>query len=408
MDRRILRLPSRIADIPNSVTETPPGAIKQGSRTAAFRRAIISLIQRGRNSSVPALIQGRAAARLARAEGAHGQPSMPQLSALDISRTSLGASRQHAELNGPVSADRRENDKLATVRESRWAIDLWRELDPDHRVLLLENVRLQAESVLYLETQYPEFKEHLDDEARHRIESSFKAGHSLGAQLDALEASADISGTAICELLGSHKADGESDFKIVIDGLEACIDSLNSKRTEVARSSPVFKDRGRQSVPSSRYREHSAFSRHGGITDADSRTRSMENFFSEGVEHYKGLVERVPDSHTVRLFRESGTPFIGGASGSIENILLMMETHHSQKKLTSSEFEERETLLGLYSAMLVAAGHHSVMECILPARSYGYFKDVPDPLENGYGPAIEALANRLRELGLDDGPGLAG
>lgn len=408
MDRRVFRLPSRIADTTSSVIDASPDAIMQGSRTAAFRRAIISLIQRGRSSAVPTLIQGRAGTRSARAEGTHGKPSMPESTVLESVRTVLGASVQHAELSAHVSVDHRENNKLATVRESRWAIDMWRELDPDHRALLLENIRLQVESVLYLETQYPEFKEDLGDEARHRVERSFAASRSLGAQLDAYGPSADVSGVAICELLGGRKREGESDFKTVIDGLEACIGSLNPKRTEVARDSLVFKDRGRQPVPSSQYREHSAFGRHGGITDADSRTRSMENLFSEDVEHYKGLVERAPDSQTARLFRESGTPFIGGASGSMESILLIMHTHNSLKKLTDSEFKEREILLGLYSAMLVAAGHHSVMECIMPARSYGYFKDVPDPLESGYTPAIQALANRLGELGLDDGPGLAG
>lgn len=406
MDPRITRSPAPSSAPLASTEQAGPGGLNQGARSPAFRQPVASLASRGRSGAIPAVSQGAVTTRASRAGETQGEPAAQEASQAQGSRSSLGAFSRRDELDSRFSPDRRENDKQATIRESRWATGLWSSLRPEQLEPLMENVRFMVASARNFETLFHEFEGDLSGADRRRIEQSFTAARSLGARLDAWEASPDRSSKALCELLADGKADGRADFKDAVDGLETCIDNLDRHRTQAARGRSFFEDRGRMPIPKDQRREESAFSRHAGISDSNTRTRSAENFFSEDLEHYKGMASRAPDSRTARKFRESGTPFIGGASGSIENILLIMDTHKHVNDLSNAEYKNREKLLGLYTAMLVSAGHHSVMECMLPARAYGYFEDVPSPLKGGYTPAVRALANRLRELGLDAGGAL--
>lgn len=116
--------------------------------------------------------------------------------------------------------------------------------------------------------------------------------------------------------------------------------------------------------------------------------------------HFKGDVERTPQSQTAQKFMDSGTPFIGGASGTIEQIVSMMEKDKPHGSLPSEESNQREQIIALYSAMLVIGGNHSLMEGLLPAKGYGYFKEIPDVLESpeGYGEAMAAIGKRFPGL----------
>jgi hypothetical protein len=128
----------------------------------------------------------------------------------------------------------------------------------------------------------------------------------------------------------------------------------------------------------------------------------MDDFFDEGIHHEKGAVERIKESDTSRMFGSSGTPFIAGASGTVQIVAMIMEVGGKFQDLSKEEKDQREIILGLIAAAGVVGGNHSMMESILAAKLYGYFAQVPDSLESarGYDRAIAALENRLNELGL--------
>lgn len=401
MDPRINRTaqPSGAPSTPAS--QAGPGGLNQGARSPAFNEPVTGLVSQGRNAPVPSVEQGAASTQTSRVDDAEIEAAGPSLSSAQGSRASLSETRQRDALERRFSPDRRENDKQTTVRESRWATGLWNDLRPEQLEPLVEHVRFMVISAHVFEGLFHHFDGDLNASDRRRIKEGFTAARFLGTGLDAWETSPNQSAKSFCELLAGGKDDGHFDFKDAVDGLETCIDNLEPDRTQAARGRYCFKDRGRMPVAKDQRREESVFSRHGGISDSNTRTHSVENYFSENLEHYKGMAQRAPGSRTANKFRESGTPFIGGASGSIETILLIMDTYKHVDELSNDEFNTREKLLGLYTAMLVSAGHHSVMECVLPARAYGYFKDVPNPLTGGYTPAIQALASRLRDLGFE-------
>lgn len=143
-----------------------------------------------------------------------------------------------------------------------------------------------------------------------------------------------------------------------------------------------------------------------GITDRVYRDAATRDFFATNVAHAKGTLEGKPDSDVYQSFLDQGAPFIGGASGTMHGLVVGIELD-KQKRIDAGEEvdgdpeekRKRETLIGVYMATLVAGGHHSVSECLIAAKGYGYFDDITHPLYD-YPRAMDELGIRLQQLGL--------
>merc|ERR1719456_1062746 len=69
----------------------------------------------------------------------------------------------------------------------------------------------------------------------------------------------------------------------------------------------------------------------------------------------------------------------------------------------------REAIIGIFTAALVASGHHSFAECIVVAQEMGYFQDIPQIGEHALSPGgssadhkslFQALITKLSRIGL--------
>jgi hypothetical protein len=85
------------------------------------------------------------------------------------------------------------------------------------------------------------------------------------------------------------------------------------------------------------------------------------------------LLQEKKDSETVKAFEIVGMPFIGGASGTIQQLSILMLAEELNK-------ETIEAVLMLNTAILIAGGHHALGECLISAQIAGFFQKIPNPL----------------------------
>ncbi len=273
--------------------------------------------------------------------------------------------------------DARGNDPLATKRESSWATDFIK--DPPGKAL--------KSTISYLKG-FPETG--VTDTEKARM-AHFKQGLTgLGDQPTGMQ-------------FANFFADGQNtQFKEVIDDISGPIGKSHNELDLQGRNQPFFVDRGRMGPQ--RMRRQSMDSRHVGITTSNDRTADTKDQYQGAYFHAQTQFRGKMDSDTVKKFQKSGAPFIGGASGTIHAVAVEMEVRGKVPvaELDPAEIQERERVLAMLSVQHVAAGHHSMSECLVAAQTYGYFKDVPDPLTN-YDSAMQGLEQHLQGLGLGRG-----
>lgn len=204
-------------------------------------------------------------------------------------------------------------------------------------------------------------------------------------------------------------ADRNTDIKGIIDQIANPLADARPDLEDKARNLPYFQDRGgpnskrgRNKGGLPRERRASMDSPHVGITTTQDLTPDTSNVYGANVFHAKGMLRAQLDDETVKEFRKSGAPFIGGASGTMQQFAMQMESVKPIDQLTKQELQEREKVLAMLAVQHVAAGHHSMAECLLGAKPYGYFKDVPDPLKD-YDGAMAAFEKHLEKLGMGGG-----
>jgi hypothetical protein len=200
-----------------------------------------------------------------------------------------------------------------------------------------------------------------------------------------------------------------SPFKSAIDHVGIVVKKLDSTLYKQGRDKvPEFKNRGRRdATKDEKLSRHDSFkSKDAGIVAREFRRDSVTNVFSSKVAHAKGSFRSVEDGHedyvTPAAFRKAGAPFVGGASGTVSAIVQGLELEKSYKDLDLHERQDREAMLGTYFATLVAGGHHSLSECLIAAKAYGYFAEVPHPLKD-YNGAMKGLQESMNDLGVPSG-----
>jgi hypothetical protein len=268
--------------------------------------------------------------------------------------------------------DARGNDPMATRRESSWAAGFIQ--DPPGNVLAttLDYLNGIPEQIGKKQiTGATEFKQKLG---------------GLGPKPTGLE-------------FADFFANQDSRFKGMMDEVGNPLQNKFPELDAKAREQPFFKNRGRNKSPLPRERRLSMDSRHVGITTGADRTGDTKNVYSEDRYHAKGAFLARLDDETVKKFQKSGAPFIAGASGTLQFIALEMENRKPFDQIDQAELQEREKVLTMMSVQHVAAGHHSMSECLLAAKVYGYFDDVPDPLVD-YDAAMKAFEKHMQGLGL--------
>lgn len=269
--------------------------------------------------------------------------------------------------------DARGNDPLATRRESSWAAEFVQ--DPPGTLL--------ADTLQYMAT--------LPDQIGDKQIFGMPGFKQTLAQLPPTP-----TGLQFTEFLFEANP-----FKKVMDEVGPKVGDIRPDLRDKGRDAPFFVDRGRNDrLP--RERRQSFSNPDMGIATGSDRTPDTRNLFTQNIDHAKGRIRGFLDSETFQRFQQSGAPFIGGASGTIQYMTMELESRKPLKKLDRTELQEREKLLAMMSAQLVAAGHHSMTECLIAAKTYGYFKDVPDPLID-YDAAMKALEKHFQRLGLGGG-----
>jgi hypothetical protein len=267
--------------------------------------------------------------------------------------------------------DARGNDPAAVKRESSWAVKVVSDVSDADLQLQLAHARQLAEDY-----------------------AAYPTGRKLQAALAALPA--NPTGMQITELL----LDANGGFKELMDFVGNNVGAQRPDLKDQGRSQPFFADRGRKIME--RPRAGSFANPHGGIATGRNRSGSTSDVFTAPVQHAKGSLIGDQTSETYKKFQQSGAPFIGGASGTVQFIVMEMEAKKPLAQLSNAERSEREKLLALNAARLVAGGHHSMSECIIAARAYGYFANIPDPLQD-YDASMKALEAHVGKLGLGAG-----
>ena len=199
-------------------------------------------------------------------------------------------------------------------------------------------------------------------------------------------------------------------------GFKDATDAINRQQKEAAaaesktsgnadlytkgRSGPEFaNEKGRLAGPK---RKNSFSNVDAGITDRVNRDDETRDFFATKVVHAKGTLQGDESSDIYKKYADAEAPFIGGASGTMQGLILGMEMEKPKADLTEAELKAREKLIGLHMAALINGGHHSASECLIAAKKYGYFGHVTDPIgDNGdYTNAMKGLGDRLTAVGL--------
>ncbi len=282
--------------------------------------------------------------------------------------------------------DARGNDPMATQRESSWATDL----------VKAPPVQVLGDTLDYL-AALPDTM--TKPNGKGGVESVKIKGMSVLkgglAQLRPNNATAPT-GPEFAEFFSDKS---KSEFKWVVDNVGEVLEARQPKLHAKARDNSFFKDRGRSPPP--RERRNSINNRHAGITTGADRTPDTVDAYAAPVFHAKGQFRLELDSQTVKEFQKSGAPYVAGASGTMQYIALSMEDTSPVDKAKPDERAKRERVLAMLSAQHVAQGHHSMAECLVAVKPYGYFKDIPDPLTD-YDGAMKALDERLKDLGFGD------
>lgn len=136
-------------------------------------------------------------------------------------------------------------------------------------------------------------------------------------------------------------------------------------------------------------------------SDADPGWNEEANdFFTETVIHGGKSGNIRNGSDTATRFQSAGAPFIAGVSGSVALSVLMIAETTPKIGFQSKSVKEQEDFLLVTMALLVTQGHHSFSEGLLAAKTYGYFKDIPDPIESttSYRKAIAMLQCKVEEF----------
>lgn len=283
--------------------------------------------------------------------------------------------------------DARGNDPLATKRESSWAAAFIKDPPP----------AAMTSTLTYLKA-FPDTAFTKDEKARM---ANFQDGlKKLGDTPTGME-------------FANFFADGDNtQFKKVIDDIMAPVGTKKATDDidKVGRENQVFRQRGRDENVM-RMRRQSLRSPHVGITTGNDRTADTEGLYSGDFFHAQAQFRGKMDSETVKKFQKSGAPFVGGASGTIHAVAVEMQIRGDMKPVEALDpdtLRERERVLAMLSVQHVAAGHHSMAECLVAAKHYGYFKDVSNPLDK-YDEAMKELEAHLGGLGLvrDDAPPLS-
>ncbi len=277
--------------------------------------------------------------------------------------------------------DARGNDRRATKRESDWAVGLMQNLNPELTRQLATHVQAMADQEpLFPDPQYS------------------TALETLGDELNGLNGDDPPDPMALTQVIMNGA------FKMVSDKRGNQLKSRDNVLRDYykaarAKGPFAYQERGRLVIPASR-RRGSDLDRSGGIVSSVERTESLENVFAADVKHAKGQLGMDPAADTVHKFRDQGAPYIGGASGTMCLIAVDLENEKPQAALSPDELKEREKLLALHMASLVVGGHHSMAEVLIGAKCCGYFKDIPDPIEENYDKAMAVFEDHLNKLGI--------
>lgn len=378
-----------------------PEPIAQRKKAAAVRPGAASLARLGRNAQATiAVKQQKTSGRMKRpkaqvatekAEDKHRRPS---------------THRPRVQKSQAPLLDARQNVPVATVRESCWALKVWKKLTIAHEEEFLEHLAFLTETARQNEGAIGIHRSTLEPTTLAAIEIGFKAATDLDEWIEEWQENPSRTSMQLCELLLVSEVRGEEefDFKALIDGLQNYIFATDPNCDRSARQRAFFTDRGRLTVERNKRRFGSDRNRHAGIADSDNRPPRLDNVFAQPLRHFKGYTARDPRSAIAQAFKRSGTPYIGGASGTIDGLLMLTNRAWPLTGLDAETKKARirhhERLICLYSASLISCGHHSLMECLLPAQAYGYFKRMPDPLSEGYAKTIDYLTAHLKRIGI--------
>jgi len=327
-----------------------------------------------------------------------GPQQLPQAA----SRASGSRSPPALDASGPGKSIRRDirgNPVKATQSESSWGTHTWKELSPAHRSLIVQFVDEILETAVQCKTEYDfdntfvYLNKPIQDYSSAIEACQIWRRDFSKSELSLAEVSVDL-----CQCVGSDTYG----FRMIWDFIDKFNCVGNDELGDVARGRSFFRDRGRQDVPDSEVRSESAENTHAGIAEGIYRTPSTENFFNQTVPHSKSHMRGALNSETYKSFSQSGTPFINGVSGFMQQIAMHMELDGLYEEAPQPERDRRETIIVLLAAAMVACGNHGLMDAILPAKTYGYFPDVPEPLtgHGGYDRSIQALVAHLRKIGL--------
>lgn len=187
-----------------------------------------------------------------------------------------------------------------------------------------------------------------------------------------------------------------------------------AERDHATRLQSIFVNRGRLDIRNASehhaaakshnlLRKDSVNNTHAGIAALEDLPAVALSFFKKPLIHTgKSVTIRSYEATgTDTLFYRLGAPFIGGASGSIAYMVITMEDQVAgqQPHGLIPSLEEREALIGIMTAALIAGGQHSLAECISVAQAMGYFTDLTPVLES-YTKGATEFAGRLRQLGV--------
>jgi hypothetical protein len=111
-----------------------------------------------------------------------------------------------------------------------------------------------------------------------------------------------------------------------------------------------------------------------GICATEHRPEGLQFLFNKEIEHAKGMFRPNMKTNIAKKMKELDYPFIAGASGS----LAMLICYLKYKKYPKAVIEK---LSVIFSAGLIGAGHHSLVEVLFAAKRYNLFDDVKNPLE---------------------------
>jgi hypothetical protein len=288
--------------------------------------------------------------------------------------------------------DARGNDTLATQRESSWATEFVKNPPGDAIKATLGYFNGFPQKMAF-EPKGNTFKRKDGEGQTVRGIKAFNDGlTTLGNAPD---------GKALANFIA------QPEFKYAVDELGYVLEQNYDQLHKKAREQSYFngpggqKDAGRGKHLHFR-RNSVALTTNAGITTGADRTSDTEDFYDNPLGHAKAQNRADMASDTFKKFKNAGAPFIAGASGTMQYIALDMETRKPMKDLGKAELKAREQTLAMLSAQHVALGHHSMAECLIAVKPYGYFKDVPDPLTD-YDAAMKAFEKHLEKLGLGGG-----